>query len=145
MRHILLLPPFLLDGLVADVVLEHNTANPTFMRSDSTLMRSAQSCEVYAGKCCCSRKHLNKDYPFRTSYLVHSIPIQRNSTLNKCFTVSAIAAYPQKCCFLLTACPHFVQMLVLALPSIISVIIQRERLCCPHHSNAAGCRSRNCR
>ncbi len=28
MRHILLLLPFILDGLVADVVLEHSTAHP---------------------------------------------------------------------------------------------------------------------
>ena len=59
---------------------------------DSTFMRSAQSCDVFAGKCCCSSKHLHKDYyPFFTSYLVLSIPIQRNPTLNKYFSDCSIS------------------------------------------------------
>ena len=32
----------------------------------------------------------------------------------------------QKCCFLLAACPNFVQVLALALPSIKTTIIRRE-------------------
>ena len=95
---------------------------------DSTFMRSAQSCDVYAEKCCCSCKHLHKDYPFCTSYLVHSLRIERNPTLNKCFCDCCISTKVLAvCCFLLAACPRFVQMLALALPSIKYVIIQRKR------------------
>ena len=91
---------------------------------DPTFMLSAQFCDFNADKCCCSGKHLHKFFPFNSCYLVHCIPMQRNPTMNKCCRSRGIS---QKCCLLLAACPHFVQMLALALPSIKSVIIQRKR------------------
>ena len=97
---------------------------PPRLAHDPTFMRSAQSCDFYAEKCCCSGKHQYKSYPFRSCYLVNSIPFQRNPSLNKCRRLRGIS---QKCFFLLVACSQFVQMLALALTLIKSVIIQRKR------------------
>ena len=97
---------------------------PPRLAHDPTFMRSAQSCDFYAQKCCCSGKHQYTSNPICSCDLVYFHSLQRNPSLNKCLRLRGIS---QKCFFLLVACSQFVQMLALALTLIKSVIIKREQ------------------
>ena len=67
-------------------MLSPMTLSPmTFMGESSVSPMTLSPMTFMGGNVCCSGKHLHKGYLIRTSYLVHSIPIQRNRTLDKYF------------------------------------------------------------
>ena len=87
-------------------------------------MLALQVCAIRTGICHYSMKIQYEANLKHTSYLFHSIRMLKKVPCN---IFSAFAENAQKCCFLLAACPHFLQVLALALPSIKTTIIQRKR------------------